>query len=368
MKTLFIITLFFEMLFYNLSAFSQQNCQNADFSFHDFTNWQGFTGTYGACCPTPGIVTGRHTIIDSVGTDPNTGNGLSILPAELNVCARIGNSSTGAEAERLSYSFTVDSTNTAFYFYYAVVLEDPSHSLIEQPKFDIVATASTTLGLCGEFHIISGAGIPGFQDYGGVRWKDWTINGINLLNNIGENFTIDFTTYDCAQSGHYGYAYISCGCMSKTIQATYSQDSLFITLTAPLGFNYLWNTGETTRVITINNPIEGTIYTCNLNSNLCAFMLSYTIAFPLKVEEFIINDLNIFPNPSTNSTIINIPNENINCNYLLEIYNYNNQLINRTHGNGNKIKLNTNEYSKGLYFISIITNSNKIYKTKLIVD
>ena len=141
--------------------------------------------------------------------------------------------------------------------------------------------------------------------------------------------------------------------MPNTIQSTYSQDSLFVTLTAPLGFHYLWDTGDTTRVITINNPIEGTLYSCTLSSNFYTFNLSATITFPLNIEEYILNDFNVLPNPTSNKAIINILNENINCNYLLEIYNYKNQLLKRIDGTDNKIELNTNEYSKGLYFISL---------------
>jgi len=137
MKKFLFIQIIFVLLFTNFSAFSQNGCPNADFSFQDFTNWQGFTGTYSACCPTPGIVAGRHTIINTPGTDANACNNLQVLPPGLSVGARLGNESVGAQAERLRYSLVVDASNSLFFYRYAVVLEDPNHSPSEQPKFDI---------------------------------------------------------------------------------------------------------------------------------------------------------------------------------------------------------------------------------------
>ena len=138
MKKFLFIQIIFVLLFTNFSAFSQNGCPNADFSFQDFTNWQGFTGTYSACCPTPGIVPGRHTIINTPGTDANACNNLQVLPPGLSVGARLGNESVGAQAERLRYSLVVDASNSLFFYRYAVVLENPpNHSPSEQPKFDI---------------------------------------------------------------------------------------------------------------------------------------------------------------------------------------------------------------------------------------
>src|SRR5829696_3621939 len=80
-----------------VNAQSTSYCPNADFEMGDFTNWQGFTGS---CCPinvpTPGIVPGRHTIINAPALDPFTCNNLQVLPAFAggNVC-RLGNSNVG---------------------------------------------------------------------------------------------------------------------------------------------------------------------------------------------------------------------------------------------------------------------------------
>jgi len=183
-----IINIFFQIIMgifiFSYSVYSQNGCPNADFSFQDFTNWQGFTGTYSACCPTPGIVPGRHTIINTPGTDANACNNLQVLPPGLSVGARLGNESVGAQAERLRYSLVVDASNSLFFYRYAVVLENPSnHSPSEQPKFDIkVLNASNQVidTICGMYSVVSAGSIPGFQSCGSTRWKDWTVVGIDL--------------------------------------------------------------------------------------------------------------------------------------------------------------------------------------------
>ncbi|MFN5325045.1 MAG: hypothetical protein ACK5C5_09015, partial [Bacteroidota bacterium] len=91
-------------------SFAQQTstCSNADFELGNFSNWSGTTG---GCCPiistATGIVNGRHTIMTGNGFDPfSNGNIPVVAPGGL-FSARLGNSNIGAEAEQLSYSFSV---------------------------------------------------------------------------------------------------------------------------------------------------------------------------------------------------------------------------------------------------------------------
>ena len=81
----------------NIKAQINQDCPNANFAMGDFTNWGGYTGT---CCPinvpTIGIVAGRHTIM-TPGTDPIV-PALQTVPNGFTQSARLGNSSTGAQA------------------------------------------------------------------------------------------------------------------------------------------------------------------------------------------------------------------------------------------------------------------------------
>ena len=352
---------------FSYSVYSQNGCPNADFSFQDFTNWQGFTGTYDSCCYTPGIVPGRHTIMNVPGTDHNTDNMLSILPPGLSVGARLGNQSVGAEAERLVYSFTIDSSNAIFYYWYAVVLEDPSHSQLEQPKFNIeLQTSGSSVGLCGSYYIVSGGSIPGFQSFGSIRWKDWALVGIDLSPFIGQSISFEFTTYDCAQSGHFGYAYLSCGCMEKAFQINYEQN--FATLTAPEGFTYLWSpNGDTSQSITAYYPIQDTIYSCVVTSVTgCTFTLNTSTQINPNI--ITLNKSNVYPNPTNNKFFIKIPETNNSLSYSYTLYGVNNQVVIENKGKGNELEINTSNIAKGNYILIIQTSTRKKYKSKIIVN
>lgn len=272
----------------NISTVTSQttHCPNAGFEMGDFTYWQGFTGS---CCPiyvpNPGIVPGQHTIITAPGTDPNTCDNLQILPAFAGgqVC-RLGNEQVGAQAEQLRYDLAVDSNNALFVYRYAVVLQDPGHSPADQPRFQIRVLDS--LGnvidpICGQYFVEAGQNIPGFQYCAtySVVWKDWTTVGINLSPYIGQDITLEFSTGDCALSGHFGYAYLDCYCMPNQIQSEFCIGSGSVNLVAPPGFSsYLWSTGDTTITTSVNNPVIGQQVTCMLTTvQNCALTLTTTL-------------------------------------------------------------------------------------------
>jgi len=252
-------------------AQSTSSCINADFSMGDFTNWQGETG---GCCPivTPnnGIITGRQTIMTGSGTDVNACNGITVVAPGQLFSARLGSEVTGAQAEKLIYTFAIDSTNDLLIYKYAVVLQDPGHTPAAQPRFQLrVLNAGGQLvdPVCGQYLVVSGAGIPGFQHcINGVIWKDWTTVGLDLSPYIGQNITVEFGAGDCALGGHFGYAYINAFCSPLQLVTDYCTGSVSATITAPIGFTYQWSTGETTQSININNPVSGSTYSCTLTS------------------------------------------------------------------------------------------------------
>jgi len=265
---LFILLLF---LIINNTFAQVSSCPNLDFESGTFLGWQGETGV---CCPIntslSGIISGRHTIMTGSGTDPNTCDVVTYVAPGGVYSARLGNDHTGAEAEKLSYTLTVSPSNSLFVYKYAVVLQDPDHSQSEQPRFQIsIINASGTLidPICGQYLVVSGLNIPGFQTCNGdIRYKDWTTVGLDLTAYIGQTITIEFATGDCSLGAHFGYAYIDAFCAPLQINSTYCLGTANAVLNAPIGFTYLWDTGETTQSITINNPIEGQTHSCLLTS------------------------------------------------------------------------------------------------------
>lgn len=249
-------------------------CVNADLELGNFSNWTATTGT---CCPInstiPGFMNGRHTIMTGNGTDPNTNGALKVVAPGGTYSARLGNDNVGAQAEQLSYQINVDSGNALFIYRYAVVLEDPSHTSQQQPRFEIRVYDASGLPVgCGTYNVFASSGIPGFvtilNQFGStVVYKDWTTVGIDLSAYIGQTVTIEFSTGDCKLGGHYGYAYVDCFCSPFIIVNDFCAGASSTTLTAPLGFaSYLWSNGATTQSISIQNAVVGNQYQCTMTS------------------------------------------------------------------------------------------------------
>ena len=214
-----------------------------------------------------GIVPGRHTLITQQGTDPRTGGQLPLLPDGENAVIKLGNEMVGAESESLVYTFTVDPDNSILLLKYAVVLYDPHHIEIDQPRFliQVLDANDELLSGCMEYNVISSPIIPGFQANGHVMWRPWTTNGFDLSAYAGHTVKFQITTYDCAAGGHYGYAYFTASCISN--QLTFSGcNGNQVTLNAPEGFeSYAWSNGSTSPTTTYS--LQGnTVATCVIST------------------------------------------------------------------------------------------------------
>lgn len=265
------ICIIFISLFFNGTNFAQNSCPNSDFSQGSFSSWEGYTGTYSNPGQLLGVVGGQHTIITTAGIDPFTCGGLSTLPPGGTSCARLGNSNTGAQGERLRYQITVTADNALFVYKYAVVLEDAGHSPAEQPEFTVRILDQSDIqigGSCGIYTVYGGQPGQNFQSCGSVTWLPWTVVGVDLTPFIGQNVQVEFSTKDCNQGGHFGYAYVAAECLPLLIDVAYCEGSNSVTLTAPPGFqSYLWSPGgQTTQSITEMNPTLGAMYNCSVTS------------------------------------------------------------------------------------------------------
>jgi gliding motility-associated-like protein len=253
-------------------AVAQNNagCPNANFSSSNFANWQGYTGNYTNPASAFGIVNGRHTIITTPGIDPNTCGGLQLIPPGSTRSARLGNQSTGAQGERLTYTLNVTAQNSLFIYKYACVLQDPGHSPAQQPVFQmrLLNQNGTQIGgNCGAYTVYAGQPGQNFQTCGSVKWLPWTIVGVNLQAYIGQNVTIEFTTKDCSLSGHYGYAYVVADCMPLTLDLDYCFGSPTINISGPAGFqSYNWSNGANTQSISVPAATAAPSYTVTMQS------------------------------------------------------------------------------------------------------
>ncbi|MFM7595553.1 MAG: PKD domain-containing protein, partial [Flavobacteriales bacterium] len=176
---------------------------------------------------------------------------LSIVPPGANFSAMVGDGmGTGAQASRLQYNFTITPQSNMIVVSYAVVLEDPGHSVTQQPRFEaqLYDQAGNPLP-CTFYQVAAASGVPGFINCGPTyRYKDWTTFGVDVTQYMGQIITLDVATGDCSLGGHWGYAYVAANCTSLNLSAFYCQNGAnnSATLTAPLGFaNYVWTNAAT---------------------------------------------------------------------------------------------------------------------------
>ena len=275
----------------------QPSCTNIGFNSNNFNGWFGTTGLSTRAyigAPTPnynpsalGIVNGRHTIM-SGGNDPCAGFP-RVDPLGGPFSVRLGNNNVNSEAERLTQTFMVTPSNNSFTYRYAVVFEDPGHTSNEQPFFRaLLRDQNGNIIPCSEFVVSAAGNLPGFFNSPtctGVRYKPWSTVNVDLDNYIGQQVTAEFTTGDCAQGAHYGYAYIDAACSQSFLDAY--PDTICVgesvTLNAPNGYqSYSWLPGnQTTQSINVT-PLNSTTYQLNLVSfNGCV----RTVQLPIVVVQ-----------------------------------------------------------------------------------
>lgn len=281
-KHALVVFMLMSMAFFfpvNMSA--QSVYHNSDFETGTFAGWSAFTGS---CCPIETPVAGfdaeRHAIMSGNTTDPYSMGMIPVVAPGGLFSARLGNDSTGAEAERLSFTFTVLPESPFYVYRYAVVFEfPPDHPEIKQPHFEITVRDEDGLPIeCGYYQVACANNLPGFFANGNYRFRPWTDVGVNLTEYIGRQITIEFATGDCGMGGHFGYAYIDGYSTSMNIETTGCHDDGTITFTAPPGFQYEWSTGETTQAINLSSYNHGSIVSLTLKAaNGCDYHFSIPV-------------------------------------------------------------------------------------------
>ncbi len=273
---------------------SAQTCEpNMDFELGTYSGWRYYIGS---CCPGGAIaantlvgtppastlipcafsLTGSPGITgtDRYGGFPVVGPGLHSL--------KIGSERINKWAEKAEYLVHVPagSNDYSLFYNYAVVMEDPSHGVNDQPRFTVTTRDSATGALipCGNYSYVSGS-LPGWMgpvgplsgpagSCGGggsdVYYKPWSIASINLTGYAGRTVIVSFAAGGCNIGGHFGYAYVemSCGLFAITHISTCSSPT--VQLSAPLGFaSYAWYDSTTYTTFygandTINVPMPTT--------------------------------------------------------------------------------------------------------------
>jgi gliding motility-associated-like protein len=257
-------------LFAIVTTYAQDTyCPPVNIGFEDgtFNHWQCDTGGIALngvidVIPSGQIFT-RQTMIDSnyIPKLDKYGNFPTLCPYGGLYSIKLGNEQVGARAERVSYTFTVPiaATEYSLVFYYAVVLENPTHQPFQQPRFTVKTfdVTDSTYVNCTSFDFVASANLPGFKismlkALDSVFYKDWSPTTINLQGYAGKQIRLEFTTNDCTLGGHFGYAYLDVdeNCSSPITGNAYCTGQNGVSLLAPGGFDsYLWYTGDLSKLL-----------------------------------------------------------------------------------------------------------------------
>lgn len=260
------------------------DCETCNFDLEKGTlaSWSGYTGS---CCGgslnTPGMVANRHQIRTVNHIDPYIGS--VVPPSGGSYVVQLGNNSTGAQAEKLIYNYPVNAPYIGFN--YTVILEDPGHSYIDQPKLLLnIRDSADQIIPCGEVAFVPGANTPGFYShpaYYSLKIKPWSSAVFDVSNYIGSYVEIEFITMDCGQSGHFGYAYLDGICDQVISGDAFCSGTDSIVLRGPKNFfDYQWSNGSTADSAVIYNPQGGDTVTLTLNPGP-GLGCPVTLTFPL---------------------------------------------------------------------------------------
>lgn len=234
-------------------------------NYGDLSNPAVVTATYGSWSPPAinqafqniGVRPNRHKVITKLEYDPNTvtndpdNPGLLTIPYGELASVKLGNDQIGAECEGLTYNLTVNPDYSLLIMKYAIVLQDPDHTTAEQPRFRLElldGNGNEIDPTCGKLLFIPGyntenwtyVGCGSHGSYDCVKWKNWSTIGLNLENYIGQTIKIRLSTWDCSQTGHYGYAYFMLNCVAQNFTGFSCDENSLDTIYAPDGFAYCW--------------------------------------------------------------------------------------------------------------------------------
>lgn len=291
-----IYTVFPTVYIYETDCFDALNMYNATF---EYGKWKSVANTIQRTVGGTERVDLGYADIRSRHTthwvqteyDPRTGNQLKTVPEGHFGSLRLGNWNSGSEYESIRFTYDVKSDdNAVLLLNYAIVLENPDHSAAEQPRFFLTiyneaGVAVDTKCAQVDFHAPTSVEklnpelmkvwhqytyMDGTTSHE-VTWQEWRTIGVDLSAYKGQSLTVEFTTYDCDQSGHFGYAYFTLRCSRSDVDGLpWGDGSSTQEFTAPDGFNYAWfNTEDKQHEDTLSTAREFIVQESDTMTYIC---------------------------------------------------------------------------------------------------
>ena len=292
-----VYTIFPKVYVYETDCFDALNMYGATFEYGTWNHSSGMVieGTtrvdYGSAS-----VRSRHTThFDRSEIDVRTVtmNGrdtiayLNTVPQGEYGSVRVGNWNVNYEYESITYRYHVESNaNALLLLQYAIVLENPDHTAVSQPRFTLNITDKNGVSVdtkCAyvDFHAptpdewndpeVKELWHQTTWDGKKIHWQEWKTIGIKLDDYIGEELFVTFTAYDCDQGGHFGYAYFTLSCSRTDVDGLPWGDNAQAQLfTVPYGFRYAWfNVLDTTFSDTLSVSREFPVQSSDTNKYVC---------------------------------------------------------------------------------------------------
>lgn len=320
-----------------------QDCNNLGFEDGDFTNWQGeyavqvsvpwtqFSGPYTSGFANQGMNASLstpqafHTLMNVLPQNNLTGAGYDanskttggiyeipfLSPVSGNYSMRLGNGDAGGDIETITYVVHIDSTNFIINYGFAVVLNDNSHPVSEQPMFQVMVLDSSGNQVSGPSAMYQIDATHAHTDtsftissvtYGGaiIAYRKWHYITLDLSPYIGQTISVKYKAADCTNLGHFGYAYIDLFCGGAINTYDYCVLDTIVTINSPLGnTNFQWYYGAS-MIPMINDtldhinvvPASGDIYTVTFTNYIGVTSMVKYVLDPISVTSYQINATN----------------------------------------------------------------------------
>lgn len=238
-----------------------------------------------------------HTIHNDISEkDSFTFFQLSTVPNGSCKSVRLGGRYGSYICQATAYRMVVD-TNDAdlIIINYAVVLVDPGHPILQEPRFifeildtnghhlDSVCTYANIDAWTASLSWNLGIKVNGLlQSY----WRDWAPIGIDISQYHGQPIIVRITSFNCGQGDpvHAGYIYYTLDCAKARItnnSCAAEGEERTATFSAPPGFLYRWynhsHPGWTSDQQSVTVVIDSTTYYCDVfftGDTSCRFTLS----------------------------------------------------------------------------------------------
>lgn len=246
-------------LWTNVIGYGQSvDCQTIGFEDGSFGGWERWTGEVSPyTIPLvyqlePGSLHSfnnqyGHLITQvSDGYDPNVRERIPVVAPGSQHSVRVGDLDVGGSVDQLRANFVVPADKPLLRYQFAAVLQIPNHRLEQQPGLSLLIRTQTgdTIA-CGYSELWATRQAAGFtyqqrdDFYDPLIYCNWTSHVLDLRAYVGQTLRLEFTTHDCGEGGHYGYAYFDAQCVAMTVTASSicQQGTNQMRLAAPEGFN-----------------------------------------------------------------------------------------------------------------------------------